>query len=59
MSDININMEHATNGVELNAQDVTAIITSDFSYKYFITVEGKLEIDIKSLGVDIELDLQK
>jgi hypothetical protein len=40
LSDININMEHATNGVELNAQDVTAKITSDFSYKYFITVTG-------------------
>jgi hypothetical protein len=30
---------------------------ADFQYKYFITVKGSMEIDIKKLGVDIELDL--
>ena len=58
LSDININMEHATNGVELAASGVTSVIKSDFSYKYFITVTGQIEIDIKKLGIDIELDLQ-
>lgn len=57
LEDININMEHATNGVELAANGVTAVVKSDFQYKYWITVTGSLEIDIKKLGVDVEMDL--
>ena len=57
LSDININMEHATNGVELSAQGVSATISSDFSYKYFITVTGEIAIDVKKLGLDLEIDL--
>lgn len=58
LTDIGINFEHATNGVELTATDVTATINADFSYKYIITVTGQIEIDIKALSLDMEIDLQ-
>lgn len=57
LSDITINSEPATQGVELKAQGVSATIKSDFSYKYIITCTGQIAIDVKTLGMDLELDL--
>ena len=40
LEDIGMNFEHATNGVELIASGVSATISSDFTYTYWITVSG-------------------
>jgi len=40
LEDIGINFEHGSNGVELIASGVSATISSDFTYTYWITVSG-------------------
>lgn len=56
-SDININLDSAKNGVELLANGVAAHMTADFTYKYIITVSGKMDIKISNINMDMEVGL--
>ena len=51
---VNLNLDSAKNGVELKATGITTTMTSDFTFKYIITVSGKANIVIKNMGVDVE-----
>ena len=57
INNVAMNLNSATNGVELVANQLTTTITSDFTFKYIITVSGKADIKIKNMGVDLELGL--
>jgi hypothetical protein len=59
IQDIQLNTDHATNGAELVATGVTAHLTADFSYTYWITVTGSMDIKINKMGVDMEIDVSK
>jgi len=52
-----VNTDYSTQGVELIANGVSATISSNFTYKYWITVSGELAIKINNLGIDMEVDL--
>jgi hypothetical protein len=59
ISDITLNTDHATNGAELIANEVTAVLTADFSYKYYITVSGSAKVNVKKMGIDMEIDVSE
>jgi len=59
ISALNINTDSANNGVELVANQVSAKMSADFSYKYFITVTGTVNVDVKKMGIDMEMDVQE
>ena len=46
LTDINLNLDNPTNAIELLAQNLVASMTSDFVFKYIITVSGKADIKI-------------
>jgi len=58
LDNVNIKFDHTNNGADLNAVKVTATAEGDFHYKYlFFTVDGKIHVDIKDLGVDIDVNV--
>merc|ERR1712166_930638 len=59
ISDIELNTDHATNGAELVATGVTAHLTADFSYTYWITVTGSADVKVNKMGVDLEIDISE
>jgi hypothetical protein len=59
ISALNIKTDSANNGVELVANQVTAKLSADFSYKYWITVTGTVNIDVKKMGIDMEFDVSE
>jgi hypothetical protein len=34
-------------------------LSADFSYKYFITVTGTVHVDVKKMGIDMEIDVSE
>merc|ERR1712166_1699250 len=59
ISAITLNPDHASNGAELLASQVTAQLEADFSYKYFITVGGHASVKVKKMSVDMEFDVSE
>merc|ERR1712195_153063 len=59
ISDIELNTDHATNGAELVATGVTAHLTADFSYTYWITVTGSADVKVNKMGIDLEIDISE
>jgi len=59
IEDIGLNFESETNGVELFASGVSATISSDFTYTYWITVTGEAAIKINKMSIDFEVDLSE
>merc|ERR1712166_1100005 len=59
ISAITLNTDHASNGAELLASQVTAQLEADFSYKYFITVGGHASVKVKKMSVDMEFDVSE
>jgi len=58
LTDVNINLDQASNGVELICNNVVANMVSDFKYTYgILSVTGKATINIKKINMDIELDV--
>lgn len=57
LSNINLTMDSTTNAVELTATGVSTEMTSDFTFKYIISVDGQADIKIKNLTVDAKLDI--
>ena len=58
MTAINLNLDSANNGLELKASQVSAHLTSDFTYKYlFITATGGMDVKIKNINMDFEVGL--
>jgi len=55
--DIKLNLENTGNDMELVAKNLAASLTSDFSYKFGITVKGKADVNIKNMGVDFAIGL--
>lgn len=57
VKNVAIKFDHANNGADLKASQVVATADGDFHYKYlFITVDGQVHVDIKNLGVDVDVD---
>ena len=55
---MNINLVQANNGVELVCNNVIANMVSDFKYSYgILSVTGTATINIKKIGLDMELDV--
>merc|ERR1712166_944320 len=59
INDITLNVDHASNGAELVADGVTAHMTGDFSYTYWITVTGSVDVKVNKMGVDMEIDVSE
>jgi hypothetical protein len=59
INDIQLKTDHATNGAELVADGVTAHLTADFSYTYWITVTGSIDVKVNKMGVDMEFDVSE
>merc|ERR1712166_936901 len=59
ISDITLNTDHASNGAELIADGVTAHMTADFSYTYWITVTGSADIKVNKMAIDMEIDVSE
>jgi hypothetical protein len=59
INDIQLNTDNANNGAELIASGVTADLTADFSYKYFITVGGSAHVKVKKMSLDMEIDVSE
>jgi hypothetical protein len=58
LTDVSINLVQATNGVELVCNNVVANMVSDFKYTYgILSVSGVATINIKKIGLDLELDV--
>ena len=58
ISNVNIKFDHANNGADLTVAKATATADGDFHYKYlFFTVDGKVHVDIKELGVDVDINV--
>ena len=58
LSDVNINLDQTNNGVELVCNNVVANMVSDFKYTYgILSVSGTATINIKKIGLDMELDV--
>jgi len=53
--DIKLNLENTGNDMELVASNLAAVLTSDFSYKFGITVKGQADVNIKKMGVDFAI----
>jgi len=54
LEDIDLKSNPSHNSVEIAVNGVNATITADFSYTYFITVTGKIDILITDIGMDFE-----
>jgi len=59
ISDITLKTDHATNGAELVADGVTAHLTADFSYTYWITVSGSADVKVNKMAIDMEIDVSE
>lgn len=59
IEDIQLKTDSVNNGAELLANGVSAHMTADFSYTYFITVTGSADVTVKKLGVDLEIDVSE
>ena len=59
ISDITLNTDSATNGAELLANGVTAHLTADFSYTYWVTVSGSADVKVNKMGIDMEIDVSE
>lgn len=58
LTDVSINLDQASNGVELLCSNVVANMVSDFKYSYgILSVTGTATINIKKIGLDMELDV--
>jgi hypothetical protein len=55
LGNVNITMDSATNAIELTATGINAHMTSDFVFKYIISVSGQADITINNIGVDAKL----
>jgi len=44
------------NGLELKANGISVAMDADFTFKYIITIAGKADINITSIGIDFEMD---
>jgi hypothetical protein len=58
LNNINVGFDGANNGIELNVQQASGEIKSDFTYTYLITVNGAADIKIKNIGVDFDIGLE-
>lgn len=56
---MSISTDHTNNGLELVANQVTAKMQADFSYTYFLTVTGTVNVDVKKMGIDMEIDVSE
>jgi len=54
-SDIQLNLDSASNGLEVFGQNLGMNMTADFVFKKVITVTGSANIKIKNIGLDLEL----
>lgn len=59
ISAITLNTDHTNNGAELKANQVTAVMTADFSYTYWITVGGSAKVNVKKMAIDMEIDVSE
>jgi len=59
VSTINLNLLQATNGGELTATGIKATMEGDFKFKEVITVTGGIDIIIKKLNIDFEMDFSE
>ena len=59
ISDITLKTDHASNGAELVADGVTAHLTADFSYTYWITVTGSADVKVNKMAIDMEIDVSE
>jgi hypothetical protein len=59
INDITLKTDHATNGAELVADGVTAHLTADFSYTYWITVTGSADVKVNKMAIDMEIDVSE
>lgn len=57
LSNVNLTLDSTTNAIELTANGVSTEMTSDFTFKYIISVSGQADIKIKNLTVDAKLDI--
>lgn len=57
MSDLNVNLDSASNGLELTAKGISAHMTSDFVFKKVITVTGSMDVKINNIQMDFEVGL--
>merc|ERR1712127_659953 len=59
ITDITLNTDSANNGAELLADGVTAHLTADFSYTYFLTVSGSADVKVNKMSIDMEIDVSE
>merc|ERR1712166_340205 len=59
ISDITLNTDSVSNGAELLADGVTAHLTADFSYTYWITVSGHADVKVNKMALDMEVDVSE
>ena len=59
ISAIQLKNDHASNGAELIADGVSAHLTADFSYTYWITVTGSADVKVNTMGIDMEIDISE
>jgi len=58
LEDVQVLTVNAKNGLELTAANIAASMTADFSYSVlFLTVTGTADINIKTMGIDMEIDM--
>jgi hypothetical protein len=57
LSNVNMILDNAKNGIELNAKGISTAMTAAFEFKYIITVDGTADINVKNMLVDVELAL--
>jgi hypothetical protein len=57
VNDVQVVLDNTQNGIEVKASNIQVAMTSDFKFKKVITVDGKADINIKSVGIDFEFDL--
>ena len=54
LTDVNLNLDSVATAIELAASNINAAMTADFEYKMVVKVDGKADIKIKNIGVDLE-----
>lgn len=59
ITDITLNTDNVNNGAELVADGVTAHMTADFSYTYFLTVTGSADVKVNKMAIDMEIDVSE
>jgi hypothetical protein len=51
---VNLKLDQPNNGIELAANALTMELVADFTFTALITVTGKADIKIKTMGLDFD-----